>query len=232
MVRLVIGLVLLVIISAGWILGMSKLYDEQAFVSAETKEIIQKTLMVTDEHRQELNRSKRISDEIAFGLLGIFAGAVIASCNGRFSTQSKLIKAALFGAVLGGVTGALAGYLGHAFQNNVRIVENSTVHTVLRLIAMFLPFALAMGVTSAMSGVLGRDVSDAIVSAIMGLLIGATIYGLASDASPSTRETETQIMPFYLQNRILLVTIVTMLISVMISAQMLRKPKEAAPAAS
>jgi hypothetical protein len=230
MTRLVIGLVLLCLVSAAWVFGMSKMYDDRSFVSAETKEVIAKTLMVTDEHRQELNRSARITDEFAFGLLGLLAGAVIATCSGRFSNQSSLTKAGIFGAVLGGLAGAVAGYIGHAFQANVSLVENSTVHAVLRLIAMFLPFAIAMGAATAISGDFKRDVSDTMVSAIMGLLIGATIYGLASDAIPGAREQETQIMPLHLQNRILLVTVLTMLTSLMIAGQMLRKPKEAAVA--
>lgn len=228
MKRLVIGLVLLCVVAAAWIFGMAKTYDDRAFVSAETMEIINKTLMVTDEHRQELNRSARISDEISFGLLGLLAGAIIATCSGRFSDQSKLIKAGIAGALLGGLTGAAAGYIGHSFQAHVSLVENSTVHAVLRLIAMFLPFGLAMGFAAALSGEFKRDASDAIVSAVLGILIGAAIYGLASDANPSARETETQIMPFHQINRILLVTILTFLVSLMIAAQMMRKPKSAA----
>jgi hypothetical protein len=60
MTRLVIGLVLLCLASAAWVFGMSRMYDDRSFVSAETKEVIAKTLMVTDEHRQELNRSARM----------------------------------------------------------------------------------------------------------------------------------------------------------------------------
>ncbi len=221
MTRLVIGMVLLCLVSAAWVFGLSKMYDDRMFVSAETKEIIAQTLMVTDEHRQELNRSARLTDEIAFGLLGLFAGAIIATCSGRFSSQASLRNAGIVGAVLGGLTGAAAGYIGHSFQAHVNLVENSTVHAVMRLIAMFLPFALAMGAATAMSGVFKRDVSDTTVSAIMGLLIGATIYGLASDAIPGAREQVTQIMPMHLQNRILLVTIVMMLTCLMIAGQML-----------
>lgn len=228
MMRLVIGLALLCLISAAWVFGLSKIYDDRVFVSAETKEIIAQTLMVTDEHRQELNRSARMTDEIAFGLLGFLAGAVIATCSGRFSNQASLVKAGILGAVLGGLTGAAAGYIGHSFQAHVNLVENSTVHAVMRLIAMFLPFAIAMGAATAMAGVFKRDVSDTMVSAVMGILIGATIYGLASDAVPGAREQETQIMPMHLQNRILLVTVLMMLTSLMIAGQMLRKPKETA----
>ncbi len=233
MVRLVIGLVLLGAIAAAWVFGMGKLYDDRYFVSQETKDIIAKTLMVTAEHRLELNRSTRICDEISFGLLGLFAGVVIATCSGRFSDAGNTTIAGLTGALLGGLTGAAAGYIGHSFQAHVALVENSTVHAVLRLISMFLPFALSMGIATALSGVFKRDASDAIVSAVLGVLIGATIYGLISDANPKARETEGHIMPFHLVNRICLATILPMLTSLMIAAQMLRKPKskDAEPAA-
>jgi membrane-bound metal-dependent hydrolase YbcI (DUF457 family) len=230
MLRLLVGLILLAVLTAGWCAVLDKYYltYKDEFVPAETRAEIAKTLQVTEQQRAELNRAVRICDQIAFGLLGLGVGAVIGGCCGRTDSNSGNLRAGLVGMMLGCLTGALAGYIGHAFQAGVMLPVNSTVYAVLRLIAMFLPFALAVGFAAALSGNLKRDAMDTIVGAVLGLLIAATVYGLASDANPAARETETDIMPFHLQNRILFMGSLSILIGLMIAAQTLRKPKSPA----
>jgi ABC-type Co2+ transport system permease subunit len=227
MQRLVVGIVLLLALTAGWcwLLSRNYMHYKEDFVSPETRALIAQTLQVTEEQRAELNRAIRICDEIAFGLMGLAVGAVIGGCCGRTNSRASSMKAILVGLVLGCLTGALAGYMGHAYQARVVMEMNSTVHSVLRLIAMFLPFAIAVGFAAALSGNLKRDGMDTIVGAVLGLLVAATVYGLASDFNPNTRETESDIMPFHLVNRAMLMGLLSILISLMIAAQTLRKPK-------
>ncbi len=228
MVRMFVGIVLSIVFTALWCFVLAKFYEKERFVSAETRAEIAKTLQVTPDQRTELNRSVRICDEFAFGLLGLLVGGVIGGCCGRAANTAVALKGAGIGAILGLVTGAAGGYFGHAFQANVQLSDNSTVHSVLRLIAMFLPFAIAVGFAAALSGSLKRDAMDTIVGAILGLLIAATVYGLLSDANPSTRETESNILPFYVRNQAMLMGVLATTMCLLICSQTLRsKPKAA-----
>lgn len=229
--RLVMGLVLLAIAAGGWIAAIGKFYkpSETELVSAQTREVIARTLQVTSEQRAELNRATRICDEVTFGLFGLLVGGIIAACCGRYSSQSGLIRAGLTGAALGALAGALGGYIGHSFQAHVAWVENPTVHSVLRLIAMFLPLAVVIGSATALSGSWKRDAADTIAGAVLGLLIAAAVYGISSDSNALTRESETDILPKHVRNQAMLFVSLSALMALMITAQTMRKPRTLEP---
>lgn len=223
MARLFLGVILCIAFTPLWCFAISSFYEKDSFVTPETRAEIAKVLQVTPEQRVELNRSVRICDELTFGLLGLLLGGVLAACCGRASSTIDALRAAGIGALLGALTGATAGYLGHAFQSYVHTSDNATVHTVMRLLSMFLPFAVAVGLAVALSGNLKRDAMDSIVGAVLGMLIAVTVFGLLSDANPSTRESETDILPRHLVNQAMLMGILGVTMCVLISSQTLRK---------
>ena len=77
MARLILGIVLSIAFTALWCFALANFYQKDRYVSEETRAEIAKTLQVTPDQRAELNRSIRICDEFAFGLLGMLVGGVV-----------------------------------------------------------------------------------------------------------------------------------------------------------
>ncbi|MCC6508492.1 MAG: hypothetical protein IT423_05255 [Pirellulaceae bacterium] len=229
MVRLMIGLVLIVFTAAIWVKAVGNfhhhLYAELIPESLRETTLEQRTSdSVSPQDRQQLQRATRFRDEILFAGWGLLVGGIIGTFCGRFSTRSQLKSAGVSGAILGALAGALTAYSGHAFQSNVTLDTHPAVLIMARTFAMFLPMALAMGVAASISGIFNRDLADGVVGAVVGLLIGAVVFGFLSYADPQYREQPTDILPTHTRNLALIGTL-PLFMCLMIGIRMRRKPK-------
>jgi len=126
-------------------------------------------LEVTESQQLELSQAAMKSDMVALGILIATLCSGFAILIAHQNTMTKQSIGGLSGLVLGGVSGALAGWFGHWFLYNSPIdIQDPMVYHVVRWTAMFVPIAIACCVAVAIGGSFKRF-GNTIVGAILGI---------------------------------------------------------------
>lgn len=173
------------------------------FVLASTE--ARASLEVTDAQRKELNEALWASNAIAFSIFG----AVVCATVGTFvelapKTTGHRLLTILLGCILGGIGGLAMGVIGHQYHESLEsVIEDPMVHVFTRLATMFLPVAVAVGLTAVFASKQKADLVNGIVGAFLGGLLTAIVYGVSSGLL-TRLEIVAAIMPGNSENRYLL----------------------------
>lgn len=168
----------------------------------QASEEARKSIMVTQEQRNELIAAAKTNDMIAFGLVGSLLCIAVAFGSAK---PAQAVPGAALGLVLGGGAGIAAAWLGYWFYNHPSIdIKDSTMHHFLRCLLMFLPLAVAAGLSVVVARRQFVDVGTSILGALLGVVATSAIYAMLSGLI-STVEGSDKIFPHFLTNRFLIV---------------------------
>jgi hypothetical protein len=159
---------------------------------------------VTESQRTELLSAKFASEIIGFSVFGLLLGAVIAIVSSHPSSVKHRAMTLLVGSLLGALGGALMGWIGYVFHDSlIAILPDPMVHVFVRLSAMLLPVAMAVGLTTALGCSSKAVILNAFMGSVIGAMLSALVYGiLAGVVTPL--ENVANIFPAHMQNRYLL----------------------------
>lgn len=216
--RLIVGLVLsLVVGGIGWFV-VNQAYkpeDYKMFAS----EAAQTSLEVTEAQTEELERSRRICDTLAFGFVGLLICGLAGAISHPQGTPKSSSIAAAIGLALGFAAGAAGGYLGALVS--VPAV-NPMLYWFLRWGLILLPIGLAAAFAASSAGDIKKDFSKALEGALLGSIAAIILYCLLS-GSVTPNETRTAVFPGQLENRLLSLLMTTVFVVVGTAATLGRK---------
>ena len=201
--RIVFFLSFSILASAG-LLWFYQTFHPLVLASEEAR----KSVEVSSEQLNELNAAERLSDMISFALLGGVLSGGLAFISATKSPMSRFLGL-LTGLALGGVAGAVSGFIGHWFDDASYIqISDPMMYSCLRWVLMLILIPFAVAAASAVGCDFKKDFAKNFVGALVGAFIGvlsaAFLYAILS-GMVTTVEGKNKIFPHHFSNRVLIV---------------------------
>ncbi len=167
------------------------------------------------------------SDIIVFGILGLTIATLAGGASQPAVSLGKRMLGSASGLVLGLLAGVGAACLGYWFDSHVQFPRDPMLYWVGRWSLMLLPIAIASGFAASIAGDFRKDLAESLVGAIMGAATATIIYCLLSGVVAPI-EHHVQVFPGFTGNRLLIISLSTMLIGGGILVQLTRKSRRTA----
>ncbi len=196
--------------------AVDRFYAYDAFASVETRQ----SLEVTEAQTAELIASRIKSDLITFGVIGALLAALAGSGAAPGTTLQQRGLGGAIGIVIGGIFGAMAGYLGNLHDANVAFPSDPTFYWVGRWALLFGLMGVAAGIAAGITAG-KRLASDAVVGSLIGAGIAILLYCFLS-GSITPNESHENVLPGHSGNRLLMLLDLFVVIPTLIAVQLLR----------
>lgn len=218
MIRLATTFVLAMLVSLVCWLVLDKTYANRAFASKETQE----SLSVTEQQSAELRLSRLKSDLIAFGMFAALLGGVCGIACVPKSGTANVISSGLVGLLLGFVGGAVGAFLGHTHDARVVFSGEPMFYWFIRWLVVLLPIGIASGLAAYWKSQ-ARNF-DAIAAGAIGASLAAVLICFIG-GSLTPIELHSEVFPAHSSNRLLVLAVAAVCISVAIAFQLGRQTK-------
>ncbi len=197
----------------------------QTYPFVLASEEARRSVEVTDSQRAELNAAKHSSDLIAYSIFGAMLCIVVAIVGSHPGSALHRLLSILVGGALGGIAGIGMGFIGYLFHDAmISVLADPMVHMFSRLSAMFLPVALAIGLTMAFASKSKETAVNATMGAVVGALLTSLLYGILSGLV-TPLEIVGAIYPAHTENRYLLFLVAFLAIGIITFVQIARTAK-------